>query len=296
MEAMCPYITNPRLKMAIPASLGEVFVYEIRATVLARLFKYNYVAAQCFLTEIIHNGPASMHRIDRGEIESFKIRLKEYCLEKRGEALWKDLQGVPCRGCGSPFHGLLEYDSTVGKHRYNCPCMIQEEGKLVEWYEDRRTRYQLCPLLLAKEYRYDEKRIETALNRHTERGAGRFMKPEALSMLRDRAISACRGWGDQTSGWMSDKREYTTRNIGIEGWENSKPRVTQEAETPQSDKPSGMTAREGMRNGDRSLTLMSLGILIALLLYISKLLTISSTTEVVPYGSPRQYQEPRTVG
>ena len=90
MEAMCPYITNPRLMMAVPANLGEVFVYEIRATVLAKLFKYNYVAAQCFLTEIIHNGPASMQRISREEMENFKNRLKEYSIEKRGEALCKE--------------------------------------------------------------------------------------------------------------------------------------------------------------------------------------------------------------
>jgi len=296
MEAMCPYITNPQLRMAVPANLGEVFVYEIRATVLAKLFKYNYVAAQCFLTEIIHNGPASMQRISGEEIENFKTRLKEYCLEKRGEALWKELQGAPCRGCGSPFHGLLVYDPTVGKHRYNCPCMIQEEGSLVEWYEDRRTRYQLCPLRLAKEYRYDERRIVTALNRHTERGAGRFMKPETLSLLRDRALAACRGWGSQTVSWTPGHGEHTIRIMGMEEWKSSKPKATPITDTPRRKDTNGKVMREGMRSKDQSLTMMALGILVALLLYLSNLLTISPATEVIPYNGSRQLREPEFRG
>jgi len=296
MEAMCPYITNPQIRTAVLARIGEVFVYEIRATVLAKLFRYNYVAAQCFLTEIVQNGPISMQQISQGDLGVFKRYLKEYCLEKRGEALWKELRGVPCRGCGSPFHGLLEYDHKVGKHRYKCPCMIQDGENSIEWYEDRRTRYQLCPLRLAREYRYDEKRVVTALNRHTERGTGRFMKPESLTLLRDRALLVCRGWSDRTLGGIPHQKEYTTRIIGIEGWERPEQKVNPLMRGSHYEKQSEKTVREDMKSGDRSLAIMALGILLALLLYTSKLLMMPLTTEVVLHANPKQHQEPGQMG
>ena len=112
--------------------------------------------------------------------KAFSASLKDFCFEKRGEAVWKELRAAPCQGCGSPFHGYLAQDGATGKHTYNCPCMDIDAGHKVEWYEERRARFQLCPLRLAKECRYDEQMTCRALKRHTDRGAGRFMKQEAL--------------------------------------------------------------------------------------------------------------------
>ena len=114
------------------------------------------------------------------------------------------------------------------------------------------------------------------------------MKPESLSLLRDRALTACRGWGGYIPAEMTGQQECSTRIIGIEGWEDTKPEVIPTAGNPHHQ---DLGVREGTRNGNRSLIMMALGILTALLLYISKLLTVSSDTEVVSRSELRQHQE-----
>jgi hypothetical protein len=120
------------------------------------------------------------------------------------------------------------------------------------------------------------------------------MKPESLILLRDRALTVCRGWNDRTLGWIPSQKEYTTRIIGIEGWERPEQNVSLLTKVSHHEKQSEKNVREDMKSGDRSLTMMALGILIALLLYISKLLMLSSTSEVIFHGG--QHQEPGEAG
>ena len=85
-------------------------------------------------------------------------------------------------------------------------------------------KYQLCPIRLAKEHSYDRQKVKVALNRHTDRGAGRFMNPDKLRVLKEDAIEECRKYEEVTklmsrSAPTNSWNNLSTRIVGIEGWE-----------------------------------------------------------------------------
>jgi hypothetical protein len=282
IEAMCPYIRNPQISNAIPATNGELLVYEIRAITLAKQFKYNHVAALNFMREVMNENPlVSLHK--RWEI--FSDYLRDLCRKIRGESVWKELRSAPCQGCGSPSHGYLQRDCTTGKHRYSCPCMDREEGHQVEWYEERRSGYQLCPLRLAREYKYNEQKTHMALDAYTKKGVGRFKKnQEALRLLRDRAILACRIWNDPTLDWITNRQKETIK--------------TEEpiADTHDQAEPSKLVTGESVQIRNQQMILIAVGILVALSSIFIRPQTISSTTEVIPYNDTWRIREPLLEG
>jgi len=275
LETMCPYVSRSRIRKTTPTDIGEVLEYEVRVEVLAEAVKFNFMAAHYVLSTMIHNSAIGTQSIPQDRIDQFRKILKEHCGRKRNEVIWKEFREAPCRGCGSPFHGLLEYDHLRGKHRYKCPCMLCDEWNPNQWYEDNTLKYQLCPTRLAREHGYDERRVRTALNRHIERGAGRFITPEKLGILQERALRACQRYnlhqGDSPS-ILYPPMGSSTRIIGIEGWGQPRQRgTTTTAITNQEEVSQGTRLVEG-RGARRALIIAALIILITLLFYMSRII------------------------
>ena len=284
LTAGCPCISNFN---AVPVSQGHILEYEFRAEVLARNHHYEFTDARQTVNQLLIHG-STMYQLPKKDRDRFKLWLREYCemdqrnpMPKRRISPGKkevpdELRRAPCRGCGSPFHGLLEYHSPSQTHRYKCPCHLMNEDESSKWYHEGKLPYQLCPRRLAKENGYDKGKVMVAMNRYEHRGAGKFKPPEANGMLRMRALEECdrsqRGY--QPS--LKERSRYLggscpAKVIGIEGWD--RPVLKKGSGRKESDASSttlGKAVEEKTtRETKRALVLISLGILIALLLYIS---------------------------
>jgi hypothetical protein len=176
-----------------------------------------------------------MYQVSKEDRDRFKLWLKEYCdngqknlgngkrAMQKGNDIPEELRRLPCKGCGSPFHGLLEYQPIVQKHRFKCPNRLGNGNGAFEWYDEKRIPYQLCPEQLAKENGHDKDKVRRAMNRYEQLGAGRFKPPEANKTLRMKALEACDEYQKNTQRRQDDQVQYRRGNcpakiIGIEGW------------------------------------------------------------------------------
>jgi hypothetical protein len=124
-----------------------------------------------------------------------------------------------------------------------------------------------------------------ALDAYTKRGVGRFKKnQEALRLLRDRAILACRIWNDPTLDWITNRQKETIK--------------TEEpiADTHDQAEPSKLVTEETVQIRNQQMILIAVGILVALSSIFVRPQTISSTTEVIPYNDTWRIREPLLEG
>jgi len=279
MEAECPYITGLKIQRLGPSDRDETIRYEINVGRLAKTHYYNSSSAIETLNKIMFNGVIQHTTLNK--VIAFRDALKEHCERRRSGTIWKEFREAPCKGCGSPFHGLLNYDTNERKHKYHCPCMKVTEGEHNSWYEDKVIRYLVCPLRLAKENRYDEAKVKVALNRHTDKGSGKFMRPDALRQLREEAISECRRHHEalhqNSNGSITgtlEGRYPLTRIVGIEGWEPLHDTSVRSESHEDQEVDIVSEVAQYMENHEivQPLIVVALAILIGLLIYASKII------------------------
>jgi hypothetical protein len=111
MAAECPYIMAFKIQRVGPSDRDETIRYELNVERLAKTHHYNSIDAIETLSKILLNGARQITTLN--QITHFKNALREHCEEKRSGNVWKEFRESPCKGCGSPFHGLLEYDTTA---------------------------------------------------------------------------------------------------------------------------------------------------------------------------------------
>ena len=145
---------------------------------------------------------------------------------QKGNDVPEEFRRLPCKGCGNPFHGLLEYHPIVQKHRFKCPNRLGNGNGAFEWYDEKRIPYQLCPEQLAMENGHDKEKVRRAMNRYEQLGEGRFKTPETNKILRMKALEACDEYQRNTQRRQDNQVQYRRGNcppriIGIEGREEN---------------------------------------------------------------------------
>jgi hypothetical protein len=123
-----------------------------------------------------------------------------------------------------------------------------------------------------------------ALDTYTKRGVGRFMKQEALRLLKDRALLACRIWNDPTLEWITNRRKETIK------------KEEPKADTQDPAELSELVTKEMVPIRNLQMVLIAVGILVTLSSLFVKPQTISSTTEVIPYNDSWRIREPLLEG
>jgi hypothetical protein len=281
----CPHISSMKIGKGHRDGEGEVLTYEIRAAKITNCYRHNWGEACYMVNEIIHN---HRHLVStEGKMDRFRIMVKNRCTEERKQKVLNDFIKAPCKGCGSPFHGLLKYSSKEGKHRYECPGRQQGREGCSEWYEDSAAEYLLCPIKLARENGYSSDRVLVAMKRYEQRGAGRFKSPENTDSLRKKALDTCTRYHEafptKEEGAVSHSGGYCpAKIIGIEGW--GKPEagiskgigtVSSEIENSQRDEEEEKESREVKE----ALVMISLGMLIILMIHTSMIIPIGGQQE-----------------
>jgi hypothetical protein len=272
----CPHVT---LVGKEDRAKGEriMLVFEIGVEKLTRGHQYNWGAVCYTFNEMVHH--CLRYKVAVEKINQFRILLKERCEKERKEAVLSEFRKIPCKGCGNPFHGLLEYCPLERKHKYACPCMVRVMENPTSWYEDERRGYRLCPQSVASQNGYDLERTSAAMNRFEHRGAGKFNSPSSNEKLRKEALDICNNYQNRAGVDSNELRKLRricpTKIISIEGWDY--PREDSKANSKEPAGTSNPNNEGDEEEYQKTLVMVSLLILVILLFSLSQEVSDGST-------------------